>query len=121
MQTIIINKKFKVRETEKSINLRIAGYDCWIPKKFISSTNNSNFKIEVNDNFEFKLQKYSPQINLIKNAIEVQELIAEYKEISKQQKRNLEEELDNLQNEEFINYFQNFDLLGLGLENKTQE
>ena len=118
MQNIILNKKSKIRETLKAINLNIAGYDCWIPKKFITITNNSNFNIQVEDDFEFKLQKYSPQVNLMKNSIEVQELISEYEQTII---KNKNKEQEDLENSEFLHLFENFDLTKVGLENKDQQ
>lgn len=100
MKNIILEKKHLIRQSGKAINISIAGYDCWIPKKFIIIQKNT-LEINVDDNFTFQLQKYSPQENFIKTLSEVKQMI-------KQNNENLVF-LDNVLADESFSYdFPNF-------------
>lgn len=118
MKLITLNKKSIIRESGKAVNVNIAGYDCWIPRKFIE-INKNQININVEDTFTFQLQKYSPQENIIKNAAEVVAMINEYNAINKEFKEK-QSQLDK-ENEEYLFYFENFDLCEIGMEDISKE
>lgn len=84
---LILERKSKIRETLKAINFKIANYDCWIPKKYIINQSKSNqmatIKVQVTEDFVFKLQKYSPQEDFFKNIDEVKQIIQDFNNANK--------------------------------------
>ncbi len=73
-----------IRKTSNAINIKILSFDCWIPLKKIKFDGQSII-LDVNDDFTFKLQQYSPQIDIIRTAVEVNNMI-----ISETNKKHLE-------------------------------
>lgn len=103
---LIFNKNQKIRSSlsGKAINFKIADFDCWIPIKFISITKNNNFKINTPDDFIFRLQKYSPNIDKNVTKPELVEIIDEYFK----NKTDDNEYLKQLENNE--SHFSHFDI-----------
>lgn len=116
--SIVLDRKSIIRESGKAINLNIAGFDCWIPKKFIE-INKHQININVDETFTFKLQKYYPQENIIKNRSEIIKLINEHNAINKAfTKKQLQLEKDN---EEYLFHFENFNLSEISMEDIAKE
>lgn len=115
---ITLDKKSIIRASGKAVNVNIAGYDCWIPRKFIE-INKNQININVDETFTFQLQKYSPQENIMKNAAEVVELINKNNAINKDFKEK-QLQLDK-ENEEYLFHFENFNLSEIAMEDISKE